>query len=659
MNNSNTTVYDFTFLGMGCGNSLLLLELERKGLIKDKKILVLEPDAKVSNDRTFCFWMKPETLEERDLRDMVRYEWTKVILANNPPQELKDSKYYHIQGIALYEKTRKLLQKYEVKIINEAYFGLPYQLDNSLELILADERILSHYVFDNRPPTYASPTKSDIQLYQSFYGWVIKTEENTFDRDCFTMMDFKVEQDGATQFMYVLPFDQQRALFEITRFGEKVISKEEAEHSLHSYLKNKGIEFTIEDNEQGVIRMFSCPMTNQSKLINWIDTGERGDCLKPSTGYSFDRSIHHAESICNYLLDQRKSLKKNNIRYAYYDRLLLQILKDHPSKGKEIFTRLFSRNHAKTVFNFLDEQSTPREEFSILNSLPVGLFAGAAIKDFFTRFIKECRHLPIVLWMTLIAIILYSLNGEVILLSMLGTGMLIVGIPHGALDHLHVLKATTLKSLIVYIIKYIGLGSLVLALFWLSPAIGLILFLAYSAWHFGEADFSYWGFKNKCATALWGVYFLGALLLSHSKEVINVISEMSISLSIDHSFIDLFAIIWMVTGGIGFLVWKRQRVIFYSITALILLQFLPITTAFAIFFIGQHSVHGWTMLKRVLPDSDFQLWIKALPFTLGAIALLVLMIFFTKLSWGQCFIFLAALSFPHVLLMYQLDKKLE
>jgi lycopene beta-cyclase len=659
MNNSVTPVYDFTFLGMGCGNSLLLLELERKGLLKDKKILVLEPDAKVSNDRTFCFWMKPETLEERGLRDMVRDEWTKVIVANNSPQELKDSKYYHIQGIALYEKTRKLLQKYEVKIIDEAYFGSPSQLDNYLELSLADEKILSHYVFDNRPPTYASPTKSDVQLYQSFYGWVIQTEENTFDVDCFTMMDFKVEQSGATQFMYVLPFDPQRALFEITRFGEKVISKEEAEQTLHSYLKNKGIAFTIEDKEQGIIRMFNCPMTNQSKLSNWIDTGERGACLKPSTGYSFVRSLHHAERIGNYLLDQRKSVQRINGRYAYYDRLLLQILRDHPSKGKEIFTRLFSRNNAETVFNFLDEQSTPKEEFSILNSLPVGLFAGAAIKDFFSRYIKEWRQIPIVLWMTLLAIILYQLNGEMILLSMLGTGMLVVGIPHGALDHLHVLKAPTLKGLIAYIIKYIGLGSMVLALFWLSPAIGLILFLAYSAWHFGEADFSYWGFKNKGATALWGLYFLGALLLSHSKEVIIVICEMNIPLSIDYSFIDLFSMIWMFAGGIGFLFWKRQRVIFYSITALILLQYLPIIAAFAIFFIGQHSVHGWTMLKRVLPDSDFQLWIKALPFTLGAIALLILMIFFTELNWGQCFIFLAALSFPHVLLMYKLDKKLD
>jgi Brp/Blh family beta-carotene 15,15'-monooxygenase len=602
--------------------------------------------------------MKPETLEKKGLNDMVRDKWSNVIVANNPPQELKDSKYYHIQGIALYEKTKKLLQIYKVKVVNEAYLGSPFQLDNCLELSLADEKILSHYVFDNRPPNYASPSKSDVQLYQSFYGWVIKTKDMIFDSDCFTMMDFKVEQAGATQFMYVLPFDPQRALFEITRFGEKVISKEEAEQTLHNYLKNKGIEFTIEESEQGVIRMFNCPMTNQSKLSNWIDTGERGACLKPSTGYSFVRSLHHAERIGNYLLNQRKSVQKINDRYAYYDRLLLQILRDHPSKGKEIFTRLFSRNNAETVFNFLDEQSTPKEEFSILNSLPIGLFAGAALKDLFLRFIKEWRQLPIVLWMTLLGIILYSLNGEMILLSMLGTGMLVVGIPHGALDHLHVLKAPTLKNFIAYIIKYIGLGSMVLALFWLSPALGLILFLAYSAWHFGEADFSYWGFKNKCATALWGVFFLGALLLSHSKEVIIVINEMNIPLKPDNSFIDLFGIIWIVAGGIGFLFWKRQRVIFYSITALILLQYLPIISAFAIFFIGQHSVHGWTMLKRVLPDSDFHLWKKALPFTLGAIALLVIMIFFTKVSWGQCFIFLAALSFPHVLLMYQLDKKL-
>lgn len=659
MNKPKNPSYDFTFLGMGCGNSLLLMEMDRKGLLKNKKILVLEPDSKDNNDRTFCFWMNPEIMESYGLQEIVRNEWTKVIVGNNPSQDLEDLKYYRIQGIALYEKTKKLLQKYEVEIITEGFLGSPIQFQNCCELTIKEKKIHSGFVFDNRPPDYVSPTKSEVKLYQSFYGWEIKSESVIFDRDCFTMMDFNVEQGGATQFMYILPFDENRALFEITRFGEKIISKEEAEKILISYLNNKKIDFSVEDKEQGVIRMFSCPIKNQSKIKNWIDTGERGGCLKPSTGYSFVRNLHHAERIVQYLMNQTKEIQKTKDRYEYYDRLLLQILHIQPSKGKDIFTRLFSGNLAETVFNFLDENSKPKEEFSILNSLPIGLFTGAAIKDFFWRFFKVLRQLPMVLWMTLLAIILYRFNAEPVLLSILGAGMLLLGIPHGALDHLHTMKNQSWRSLIIYILKYLGLGAIILALFWFSPVLGLILFLAYSALHFGEADFSYWGFKNNWAAVLWGVYFLGALLLSHSKEVIEVIHEMSITLNINHSFIDLFSMIWMLSGGICFLIWKRQSLIFYAVLTLALLQFLPIIPAFGIFFIAQHSFHGWTMLKRVLPDSDFQLWIKALPFTLGAIALLILMIFFTEISWGQCFIFLAALSFPHVLLMYQLEKKLR
>lgn len=659
MNKPEKPSYDFTFIGMGCGNSLLIMEMDRKGLLKDKKILVLEPDSKENNDRTFCFWIDPKTVEMHGLQDMVRNKWSKVIVGNKPPQELKDSKYYRIKGIALYDKIRKLLQKYEVKIIKEEYLGSPNRFQNYCELIIKGERILTHYTFDNRPPEYASPTKTDVKLYQSFYGWEIKTEVEIFDSDCFTMMDFNVDQEGATQFMYVLPFNENRALFEITRFGDKIISKETAERALLDFLKNKNIDFSIEDNEQGVIRMFSCPLKNQSKENNWIDTGERGGCLKPSTGYSFVRNLHHAEQIVRHLMNQTKEVQKIKGRYAYYDRLLLQILRDHPSKGKDIFTRLFLGNRAEIVFNFLDENSKPKEEFSILNSLPIGLFIGAAIKDFFWNSFKTLRQLPMVLWLTILALFLQQLNAELVLLSILGLGMLLVGIPHGALDHLHVLKKQNWRNLIAYILKYLCLGTMILILFWLSPVLGLILFLAYSAWHFGEADFSYWGFKNKVAAVLWGVYFLGALLFSHSKEVSNVINEMAIPFNFDYSFIDFFSMIWILVGGCFFLMWKRHSVIFYGVLTLILLQYLPIIHAFGIFFIAQHSIHGWTMLKRVLPDSDFQLWKKALPFTLGAFVLLFLMIFFTEVSWGQCFIFLAALSFPHVIMMYQLENKLR
>ncbi|HAC23571.1 MAG TPA: hypothetical protein DCE81_01505, partial [Cytophagales bacterium] len=611
------------------------------------------------NDRTFCFWMNPETAAHYGLPELISHEWSKVIVGDNAAHEPKGLKYYYIQGIALYEKTRKLLRQHEAEIIHEGYDGVPRQHRHSCALTVKDKKILSGVVFDNRPPEYAFTPTSDVRLYQSFYGWVIHSEEEIFDSDCFTMMDFSVDQGGATQFMYVLPFNQKQALLECTRFGEKTISKDAAEEVLLGYLKNKQIDFSIESHEQGVIRMFSCPITNQSKESNWIDTGERAGCVKPSTGYSFVRNLNHADRIVQCLTNQAQVVRKLKNRYAYYDRLLLQILRDHPSKGKAIFTRLFSANRAETVFEFLDENTKPRDEISILGSLPIGLFAGAALKDFFRRSFNALRQLPIVLWITLLAIVLYQLKAEIVLYSMLGIGMLLFGIPHGALDHLHALENAGRKNLMAYILKYLGLGTLILILFWLSPALGLLIFLAYSAWHFGEADFSYWGFKNNVAAGLWGGYFLGALLLSHSKEVITLMRVMAVPVAMNQSFPDAWAMTWTIAVGSIFLVWKKQAVIFYGILTLILLQFLPIIPAFAIFFIAQHSFHGWTMLKRALPDSDMQLWKKALPFTLGAIVLSVLMGFFTEVSWGQGFIFFAALGFPHVVLMYQLEKKLR
>ena len=87
-----------------------------------------------------------------------------------------------------------------------------------------------------------------------------------------------------------------------------------------------------------------------------------------------------------------------------------------------------------------------------------------------------------------------------------------------------------------------------------------------------------------------------------------------------------------------------------------LLIALPLTLipAFAIFFVFQHSLYGWITLKNVLAKPSFKLWFKALPFTLGAILLFAVVGIFAPFTWGQVFVFLAALSFPHVVLMSRL-----
>ena len=46
------------------------------------------------------------------------------------------------------------------------------------------------------------------------------------------MMDFRISQSVATQFIYILPYSSTQALVEITRFGKALLIEEEASQEL-------------------------------------------------------------------------------------------------------------------------------------------------------------------------------------------------------------------------------------------------------------------------------------------------------------------------------------------------------------------------------------------------------------------------------------------
>ena len=552
-------LYDYAFLGLGCGNSLLLLEMERNGLLIDKNILILEPDKKTTNDKTFCFWMDTNLVEIYGIRDLIRDEWSNVCVITDEKQALEKVNYFHIPALSLYKKVRELISKYKIKIFPISFTGSLKQEGDHTSLYIPESLIHAKYVFDNRPPSYLPPTSSEVQLFQSFYGWEVKALNKSFDTTTFTMMDFTIPQNGSTQFMYVLPFNEKTALFEMTRFGGEVIEKDVAESIIRDYLTRKGIEYKIEQTEQGVIRMFNSPIVDINEGNNIFQTGERGGRLKPSTGYSFVRSLNHAKQITNHLIEKKSKKSINNKRFAYYDKLLLQILKYSSHRGKDIFTQLFTKNKVETVLRFLDEKTTLKEEFTIFTSLPIFLFIHAFLRDSFWMIRNKIKNVPLIIWMSVSSLIAYSLGAEWFVYTSLIIGMLLIGIPHGAVDHLYSVDSPTNRKLALHILKYLGIGCLVLFLFWMSPLFGFVL-----------------------------------------------------------------------------------------LTSLFMLQYIPLIPAFAIFFIGQHSIHGWRSLKTNLDISDFKLWRKALPYTLGACFLFYALIFFTTISWGQVFIFLSALSFPHV-----------
>ena len=53
---NNYTKVDYLFAGAGASATLMLMSMEKQGLLKDKKIIILDPDTKHINDKTYCFW---------------------------------------------------------------------------------------------------------------------------------------------------------------------------------------------------------------------------------------------------------------------------------------------------------------------------------------------------------------------------------------------------------------------------------------------------------------------------------------------------------------------------------------------------------------------------------------------------------------------------
>jgi hypothetical protein len=82
---------------------------------------------------------------------------------------------------------------------------------------------------------------------------------------------------------------------------------------------------------------------------------------------------------------------------------------------------------------------------------------------------------------------------------------------------------------------------------------------------------------------------------------------------------------------------------------------LSLIQAFGIYFIFNHSLLGWSHLKNHFKVNSIQLWKKAALFSFGAYAIFFLLYWILNEDFGNYvgtfFIFLSAISFPHVIRM--------
>jgi len=668
MQNTHTKV-DYLFAGAGASATLLLMCMEKQGLLKDKTILILDPDAKHNNDKTYCFWSDQNEHITTQCQHLISHQWSEVSVNRNKQESLFPKKYFHISGIDVYKELRRIIEKYNLQRVHSSVVELT-PFENGVKVITDTNIWESTLVFDSRPPKYLPLKKDDAHLLQSFIGYVITTNEPISNINCVDLMDFNVEQLGSTQFMYVLPLGEGKTLVELTRFGLETISENEANPILDIYITRRFGNYQIISKETGCIPMSTADISVEA-LPGVISIGGRAGAVKPSTGYAFKNMFHHADRLAESL---KKNLKPADItassRFRFYDRLLLLILTRQPSQGKSIFEALFKKNETKNVLQFLDEKTTLMQDIRIFLTLPikpflkaVGWVASSSMQKIITPIL--------LLLLSILMLLIYKTTPPIfnwIQIIMFTIGMFLVGIPHGAVDHL--LETGNLQSGIKpgFVMNYLGLAFLNLILWFFFPIGALFFFIAYSAWHFGETDMKEWAHKkiNALMNITWGIMILSIILLGHVAETNSILANMNtLEIPISNVMGKQISVMLAFVGMIWALLEKKWMMILSALTLLVSIE-LPLITSFGLYFIGQHSMNGWSHLKQGMKVNNSALYLKALPFTIGALVLFVVFIFLLRNNYIAninenlitiFFVFISCISFPHVMAMNKFYKK--
>lgn len=256
----------------------------------------------------------------------------------------------------------------------------------------------------------------------------------------------------------------------------------------------------------------------------------------------------------------------------------------------------------------------------------------------------------------------------------------LMGIPHGALDHLVAKKNREIKgssfSIHTFLILYLS-RMLIFALIWyISPTFALCIFLIISALHFGETDL----YDHTFYAFFYGAGILLFLLLSHFDEVLPILRSIpvfsqsnwlqklnaySTNLSILSAGITLMVIlIRKVT--------LKQKLFLILRTILILgiVYALPLLLSFSFYFGCWHSIRSMESIKKHLSQNNVlmtwaQLWKEAFLFSMIAIFFILILSYFLYTHLGMSttlmslFIGVAILTAPHLSIMSEMFQHLH
>lgn len=382
--------YDIAIVGLGAAGIHLLIELA-KSTDKEISILIIEPDPKTTNDKTWCFWSN----HSHGLEHLVSHVWHKGIFFNNQKKiayTCNPYRYQMIRSIDYYNYAKSIIEQNSNITWKRELLSTLVEQDNTVTLHTTNHVYQANHVFDSRMhEDFFSLQQQYTGVSQHFLGQVIQTEQQVFDPDQFTMMDYRIKHEGTTSFMYVLPFAKDKALLEFTYFSNEQASSNDYRDYIQAYVNRfLHTSYQVVEEEQGNIPMTMFPFHNyHKKKITKIGTA--GGAVKPSTGYSFAFAQKQAKEYARQIYNKEEIIPyKQPAKYRFYDEVFLGVLKQNNHLGDLLFGRLYQQVSAPVIFSFLDEESSLKDDVKILTSY--GKYSIYFVKEAIKLLLKKSKN---------------------------------------------------------------------------------------------------------------------------------------------------------------------------------------------------------------------------------------------------------------------------
>ena len=379
--------YDYIIGGAGLAGLTLAWQMIENELLEHQQLLIIDADKKDKNDRTWSFWSEPTSW----IADLpIAQSWNRAVVKGkdfNLTQNLEPYRYYKIEGIDYYKFILEKINKHpQVSIVQDfiiAEDGNQKSVKTQNSTYHYTSYFFKSYFFPDEISSLRHPNKHFI--WQHFYGWKIKTENEVFNPEEIMYMDLQVpEVKGGLSFAYILPETKNEALVEYTLFSADLWEEQDYKAALENYIKsNLGIEeYSITELEYNKI-----PMTNSifsTRIKSIIPIGTLAGTVKPSTGYSFIRNFYHIQEIIRSLRSKTDDFTLSGSRkFRFYDEVLMNVLHTGKSSGHEVFGSMYKKNKLPQLLKFLNEDTNLFEDLKIMNTVPKWPFIKAVAEELF------------------------------------------------------------------------------------------------------------------------------------------------------------------------------------------------------------------------------------------------------------------------------------